>query len=183
MRKTSVKDHTLCAMMAAVLCLLCPIAVPVGAVPVSLTNFVIFLMLYLLGIRKTLTAYIVYWVLGAVGMPVFSGFQGGVGKLFGPTGGFLLGFAWMIPVAGKIMECGSRKPLPAAVGMVLGMLIDYALGTVWFSFQTSTHFGQALAICVLPFLAVDVLKIVAALSLGSALRPVLLRAGICCFEN
>ena len=90
--KTNVREMALIALMAAVTCILGPLSVPIGVVPISLTNFAIYLAIYVLGCRRGTISYIVYLLLGLVGLPVFSGFSSGVGKLFGPTGGYLIGF-------------------------------------------------------------------------------------------
>ena len=80
------------ALMAAVTCVLAPMAIPIGPVPISLTNLAIYLSLYLLGWKWGTASYVVYMLIGMVGVPVFSGFTGGLGKLAGPTGGYIIGF-------------------------------------------------------------------------------------------
>ena len=84
------------ALMAAVTCILAPMSIPIGPVPISLTNLAIYLSLYLLGWKWGTVSYLVYVVIGAVGVPVFSGFTGGLGKLAGPTGGYIAGRARII---------------------------------------------------------------------------------------
>ena len=85
----NLKDMVLMALFAALTCVLAPLAVPIGPVPISLTNLVIYFSLYVLGWQRATITYIVYLLLGLVGLPVFSGFEGGVGKVAGPTGGLL----------------------------------------------------------------------------------------------
>ena len=125
-----------------------------------------------LGIPKST----VYLLLGAVGMPVFSGFQGGLAKLAGPTGGYLAGFWLMILVAGIIMEKGKRNLLVTILGMLVGVAIDYAVGTAWFVFQTESTVVHALDVCVYPFIPFDVAKIVIAVLLGSVVYKGLQKA-------
>jgi len=96
----NLKDMVLMALFAALTCVLAPLAVPIGPVPISLTNLVIYFSLYVLGWQRATITYIVYLLLGLVGLPVFSGFEGGVGKVAGPTGGYLIGFIFMAIVCG-----------------------------------------------------------------------------------
>ena len=166
MKKSTVFNMTSCALMAALMCVLCPVSVPIGPIPISLSILVILLTVYVLGTWRALVSYTVYLLLGAVGMPVFSGFQGGLAKLAGPTGGYLAGFWLMILVAGIIMEKGKRNLLVTILGMLVGVAIDYAVGTAWFVFQTESTVVHALDVCVYPFIPFDVAKIVIAVLLG-----------------
>lgn len=176
MKKSTVFNMTSCALMAALMCVLCPMSLPIGPIPISLSVFVILLTVYVLGTWRALVSYTVYLLLGAVGMPVFSGFQGGLAKLAGPTGGYLAGFWLMILVAGIIMEKGKRNLLVTILGMLVGVAIDYAVGTAWFVFQTESTVVHALDVCVYPFIPFDVAKIVIAVLLGSVVYQGLQRA-------
>ncbi len=176
MKKSTVFNMTSCALMAALMCVLCPVSVPIGPIPISLSILVILLTVYVLGTWRALVSYTVYLLLGAVGMPVFSGFQGGLAKLAGPTGGYLAGFWLMILVAGIIMENGKRNLLVTILGMLVGVAIDYAVGTAWFVFQTESTVVHALDVCVYPFIPFDVAKIVIAVLLGSVVYQGLQRA-------
>lgn len=176
MKKSTVFNMTSCALMAALMCVLCPVSVPIGPIPISLSILVILLTVYVLGTWRALVSYTVYLLLGAVGMPVFSGFQGGLAKLAGPTGGYLAGFWLMILVAGIIMEKGKRNLLVTILGMLVGVAIDYAVGTAWFAFQTESTVVHALDVCVYPFIPFDVAKIVIAVLLGSVVYKGLQRA-------
>ena len=93
-RNSNVYKMCACAVMTALMAALCPLSVPIGPIPVSLSVLVILIAVYLLGTRSALISYCVYMLLGAAGMPVFSGFQGGLIKLTGPTGGYLIGFVF-----------------------------------------------------------------------------------------
>lgn len=176
MKKSTVFNMTSCALMAALMCVLCPMSVPIGPIPISLSILVILLTVYVLGTWRALVSYTVYLLLGAVGMPVFSGFQGGLAKLAGPTGGYLAGFWLMILVAGIIMEKGKRNLLVTILGMLVGVAIDYAVGTAWFVFQTESTVVHALDVCVYPFIPFDVAKIVIAVLLGSVVYKGLQKA-------
>lgn len=176
MKKSTVFNMTSCALMAALMCVLCPVSVPIGPIPISLSILVILLTVYILGTWRALVSYTVYLLLGAVGMPVFSGFQGGLAKLAGPTGGYLAGFWLMILVAGIIMEKGKRNLLLTILGMLVGVAIDYAVGTAWFVFQTESTVVHALDVCVYPFIPFDAAKIVIAVLLGSVVYKGLQKA-------
>ena len=176
MKKSAIFNMTSCALMAALMCVLCPVSVPIGPIPISLSILVILLTVFVLGTWRALVSYTVYLLLGAVGMPVFSGFQGGLAKLAGPTGGYLAGFWLMILVAGLIMEKGKRNLLITVLGMLVGVAVDYAVGTAWFVFQTESTVAHALDVCVYPFIPFDVAKIVVAVLLGSVVYKGLQKA-------
>ena len=139
--KNNIRSITETALMAAALCILGPLSVPIGPVPISLTNFTIYLFLYLLDTKQVSIAYLVYMLLGLVGLPVFSGYTGGVPKLFGPTGGYLIGF------------------LPMAVA-----------GGAWLAYSTKMGFAAAFAAGVIPFILIDLCKIVVCAILGPVLK-------------
>ncbi|MBQ9504050.1 MAG: biotin transporter BioY [Lachnospiraceae bacterium] len=166
----NLKQLTTAAIMAAIMCILGPLSVPIGPVPVSLTVLFVFFAIYLLGTRLGLISYIIYLLLGLVGLPVFSGFAGGPAKLFGPTGGYLIGFIPVCIVSGLIIEKAAGKWFVEFAGMVLGLLILYAFGTAWLAFQAHISFGQALAAGVIPFIVFDIIKLVIAMLLGRTLR-------------
>lgn len=170
------KRITTCALMTALLCILAPLSVPIGPVPISLTNLVLYLSLFVMGTWDSLISCAIYLLLGAVGLPVFSGYSGGLAKLAGPTGGYLVGFLFMIVIAGPIMEKFERKIVPTFLGMVVGTAVEYALGTAWFVFQADATWAYALSVCVYPFIPFDLGKMVIGISLGKAVRYGLVRS-------
>lgn len=177
-KKNTIYEITTCALFAAVMCILGPLSVPIGPIPISLTNFVIYIALYVLATRGTTISYIVYLLLGAFGLPVFSGYAGGLGKLAGPTGGYLIGFIFMILISGIALELSKANVFISAVGMVLGTLVAYAFGTAWFVYQMQCELSYALSVCVYPFIPFDLGKIVIATIIGKAVRIALLKAGL-----
>lgn len=168
---------TVAALMAAVMCVLGPVSVPIGAVPISLTNLVICFAAWLLGAKFGTLSVLVYLMLGAVGLPVFSGYSGGLAKLAGPTGGYLVGFLPMAFLSGWIIEKTKRRPVPSGLGLVLGIAVSYALGTAWFVAQTGSALGHALAVCVYPFIAFDLAKVAVTVLAGGVVRKRLAQAG------
>ena len=156
---TSRSTHTYAmvttAFMAAVTCILAPLSIPIGPVPISLTNLAIYLSLYLL--------------IGLAGLPVFSGFSGRIGKLAGPTGGYIIGFIPMAIIAGIIID-HFRKRWIQLLGMILGTAVCYVFGTAWFCMQAGYTVSAALAVCVIPFIPGDLVKMVIALTIGPVIR-------------
>jgi biotin transport system substrate-specific component len=177
-QKTTIYQLTTCALMAALMCILGPMSVPIGLVPVSLTNLVIYLAVYLLGTKGACISYLVYMLLGAAGMPVFSGYAGGLAKLAGPTGGYLVGFIFMALISGVVMEKSNSNTVITVIGMIVGGAVNYLFGTIWFVFQMECTVGYALTACVLPFIPFDLAKIAIATVLGKAIRSALEKANL-----
>lgn len=169
MSKHGVRAWVMPALMTSLLCVLSPIAIPVGVVPVSLSTLMLFLMLYLLPRRQAVVATGVYLFLGLIGLPVFSGYTGGVGKLIGPTGGYLLGYVPLVAVTGVFMA-RSEKRMVHVLGMVAGESVLYVFGTVWFCYQAGVTPASALMVCVYPFLPLEAVKIALAVMLGPVLQ-------------
>lgn len=176
MKKTNLYTLTACALMAALLCVLGPMTVPIGPIPITMANFILYLTVYLLGMKGALITTVVYLLLGAVGMPVFSNFQGGLAKLVGPTGGFLIGDLFVCLVGGYIIDRFRKNDFICFTGLVLATAVLYTFGAVWFVFLMKTTIAQALSVCVVPFIPLDLGKIVAAVVFGKLLRAALSRA-------
>ena len=176
-REKKVYMMTMTGVMAAITSVLAPLALPVGPVPVTLVNLVIYLSLYLLGGRLASISCLIYILLGLAGMPVFAGFTGGAGKLLGPTGGYILGYLVMAVVSGVFVDRFSSRILHG-MGMIIGTALCYGLGTAWYCFSAQTTPAAALALCVFPFIPGDVIKIGAALTLGPILRERLEKVGL-----
>ncbi len=165
------------AVMTAVICVLAPLSIPIGPVPISFTNLAIFLSLYLIGWKMSTISCITYILIGMVGIPVFSGFTGGIGKLLGPTGGYIIGFIFMAILSGLIID-KFRNPAIQFLGLLAGTAVCYALGTAWFCLEASSTLNSALALCVFPFIPADLLKIIIAMILGPKLQERLVQSGL-----
>jgi biotin transport system substrate-specific component len=109
-------------------------------------------------------------LLGVVGLPIFSGFQGGIGKLLGPTGGYILGYFFLVFIAGFISEKGKGKRLWYAIGMVIGTALLYAFGTIWLAKQLNMTFAAALAVGVIPYIIGDVVKMAICLIIAPEIK-------------
>lgn len=193
MRTKSIADTrrlTLCAVMAAVMCVLAPISIPIGPVSITGGTLAIYLTVYLLGSVWGAASTLVYLLVGMVGLPVFSNYMGGINRLAGPTGGYLIGYLPMALLAGAVVEFSLRKfkdqgSTGTAIALVLqflGMVAAtatlYAFGTAWYCLQAGVELQAALAACVIPFIPCDLIKMAVALVVGVPVRRGLERAGL-----
>ena len=160
------------AMFAALIAVCSILSIPIGSVPITLQTFAVCLTAAMLGWKRGTLSVLIYILLGTVGLPVFAGLKGGLGVLIGPTGGYIIGFLPAAVLIGFIAEKTGRKVLPLALGMMAGVLICYAVGTVWFMAVTGRGLGEALALCIVPFLIPDALKIAAAMILSNRLYKI-----------
>ena len=188
--KIDTRQLTLCAVMAAVMCVIAPISLPIGPIAVTGGTLTIFLTAYLLGPWRGLAATAVYLLAGFVGLPVFSSYMGGAGRLIGPTGGYLVGYLPMMLLAGLAAELslrhfggrGKKGQVLALslsfLGMVLATAVLYAFGTAWYCVQAGADLQTALAACVLPFIPFDLMKMALALLIGIPVRRRLEQAGL-----
>ena len=166
------KRLVLIAMVTAITCILAPFSVPIpiSPVPVSLTNLVLLISVYVLGWKDAAVSFLIYLLIGAAGLPVFSGFAGGLGKIAGPTGGYLVGFIFMTVIAGIFVERFPDNRSLIVIGMALSTAVAYIFGTAWLAFQMEIPFAAALSIGVLPYLPGDTAKIILAVVTGPVLR-------------
>lgn len=174
----TVQQIAVIGVMTAITCILAPLSVPIGPVPISLTNLAIYFSLYVLGTKEGTISYLVYLLIGLIGVPVFSGFTSGPEKLFGPTGGYLIGFIPMAILAGIFIDKFISNHILCLTGMILGTIICYALGTAWLSYQANMDFRAALFAGVIPFIPGDLIKIMLAMLAGPQIRKQLIRAGL-----
>lgn len=170
----------LIGLMAAITCIIGPFSIPLpfNLVPISLTNLVICFTMYILGMKKGTISYCIYLLLGLVGLPVFSGFTGGAGKLLGPTGGYLIGFIFLALISGFFIDKWGNNMLLCMTGMIVGEAVMYLFGTAWLAYQAHMSFGAALWAGVIPFLPGDFIKIVLAMIVGPQIRNRLKKAGM-----
>ena len=170
-QKIKTKQMVLIALMTAVTCVLGPLSIPLpfSPVPISLTNFAIFLAIFVLGMKNGTISFVIYLLLGAVGVPVFSSFRGGLQVLAGPTGGYLIGFIFLALIMGFALDHFDRKLVPTIIGMIIGMVVCYAFGTVWLAKLLSLSFKEGLMMGVIPYLPGDAAKIIIAAIVGPKL--------------
>ena len=165
--KNKVQNLTLTALMSAVLCIIGPFVIPIGIVPMSLTNMVIYLAVLLLDKKRATISVAIYLLIGFVGLPVFAGYTGGAGKLLGPTGGYLIGYLALSWMAGIVLEKSEKLEVLA---LILGTISLYLIGTAWLVMQSKLTFVSALTVGVLPFVIPDIVKIMVAVALGKSIK-------------
>ena len=173
----SINDLTLIALFTAVIAVCSWISIP-AAVPFTLQTFAVFLTAGLLGGKRGTITVIVYILLGAIGVPVFSGFTGGIGHLLGPTGGYIIGFIFSAIVMWFAENRFGKSLRVLAASMIVGLIVCYAFGTAWFMTVYTRESGAiglmtALGWCVFPYIIPDAVKIAVAVILCRRLRPVL----------
>lgn len=172
--KITTKELVFTALMAVIIAVCSWISIPT-TVPFTLQTFGVFMAVGLLGGKKGTISVLVYILLGAVGVPVFAGFSGGVGVLFGTTGGYIVGFLlsglvyWAMTAA-----FGEKLPI-MIIAMVLGLIVCYAFGTAWFMIVYAKNTAPiglmtALGWCVFPFIIPDCIKIALAVVLTKQLK-------------
>ncbi|MGI6265037.1 MAG: biotin transporter BioY [Acutalibacteraceae bacterium] len=160
-------DMAYVAMFAALIAVCSWISIPTQ-VPFTLQTFAVFCAVGLLGGKRGTLAILVYLLLGAVGVPVFAGFSGGMGVLLGTTGGYLIGFLFTALAYWLIVKLLGKKWWSQLIAMAAGLIVCYTFGTAWFMIvyaRTAGAIGLATALgwCVVPFILPDLLKIAAAL--------------------
>lgn len=166
MKNSKTRNLVLCAMCAAITCVLAPISVPIGPVPISLCTFAVMLAGVLLGAKFGFISQLVYVLLGAVGVPVFAGYSAGVGVIAGMTGGYIVAYPILALIIGLIYwkfgreKKGKTKILWMFIAMIIGTVVLYAFGTAWFCVVSGMGLGEAMGLCVIPFLPGDFLKMV-----------------------
>ncbi|HHT57090.1 biotin transporter BioY [Herbinix luporum] len=180
----STKSLIITAMFTSIICVLSQIIIPIQPIPFSLSLLAIFLTGALLEPRYAFLSTLAYLLLGAFGLPVFAGFKGGINILTGMTGGFLMAYPLMAFITSLFYQISlklkstsswnklNHKTLPA-LGMVISLFICYLIGSLWFSYVADTTISYALTVCVIPFIAFDLLKIIMALSAAMAIKRVL----------
>jgi len=174
MKQKSISTHDLCiiAAFAAIIAVLAQIIIPMPfLVPMTLQTFAITLAGVILGAKKGTISTLLYVLIGAVGAPVFAGFSGGLGTVFGPTGGFIMSFPLLALSAGIGAEKNNKLWLWG--GIITGIVINYICGVVYYSIITSNDLITSFTACVLFFIPTDILKILIAGLLGIKIRSLI----------
>ena len=167
-------DLVYIAVFAVVMAVCSWISIP-AQVPVTLQTFGVFMAVGVLGGKRGTLAVLVYVLLGAVGVPVFAGFSGGIGALLGNAGGYIIGFIFSALVMWAIEHVFGRKPVVQIISMIVGLIVCYAFGTAWFMFAYTRSTGPVglmavLGWCVFPFIIPDLIKIALAYVLSGKVR-------------
>lgn len=166
MSNRKIKDIVLISLFSAIIVVCSFITIP-AAIPFTLQTFAVFLCLNILGAKKGIISILIYIFIGVVGLPVFSGFNGGIGALLNVTGGYIVGFifsALIFWVITSVFNKKSRKIINL-IASFMGLIVCYIFGTLWYILLfikngEAINFISAFTICVLPFIIPDILKIV-----------------------
>lgn len=169
--KLSLKDLIVCGIFAAVIAVLAQIsiALPFSPIPFTMQVFGVCLVATILGAKKGFVTLMVYILLGAIGIPVFAAYSSGPTVLFGKTGGFILAFPLMVFVIGYISE--KYKKIHYVMGaMIVSLILCYGIGTVYFSFITKIPVQKAIVFTVIPYVPLDLVKVIMASLIGVQVR-------------
>lgn len=173
-QKLKTSDLTRISMFTAILAICAWIIIP-STIPFTMQTFGIFLTMGVLGGKRGTLAVLSYLLLGLIGVPVFSGFTGGIGRLIGPTGGYIVGFLFTALVMWAMERLWGNYRWTLSLSMIIGLVICYAFGTAWFLFLSASStgivgVGTALTLCVLPYIIPDFIKMLLALILCKRLK-------------
>jgi len=171
MKNSKIFIMLLCALFAALSAVTAQIILPIGPVPISFTHVSIFIAAGLLGARYGTLSQLVYILLGAMGVPVFAGFMGGMGIITGPTGGFIVGYIGCAFVVGTLISRFGTSYKVLFPAMYAGWITSYAFGIPWLMHITGMNLTAALLSCV-PFLPGDLLKTIISAVVINRLHPV-----------
>ena len=174
---SKVLDLVYIAIGAALIAICSWISIPT-AVPFTLQTFAVFFVLLALGGERGTLATLVYVLLGAVGVPVFAGFSGGIGVLLGNTGGYIIGFLFTGLIYILFTKFFKKNIVMKVVVLVLGLAVCYAFGTAWFMHVYMKSSGEVglltvLGWCVFPFIIPDLLKLALAVVISKRIEPVI----------
>lgn len=176
--KNSVFPMILTAFCAAIIAVLAQIIIPLPLIPITGQTLAIGLVVTILGLKHGTYAVLLYILLGAIGLPVFQSFTGGLGVLFGPTGGYIVGFIPTALVIGFYLKITRLTFTHALIANILGMLVTLAFGAVWLKYLAELSWTAALLSGIVPFLIVGVIKSILAAWVGVIVRQRLEQANI-----
>lgn len=165
--KNRIKIYVLISLFTALTAVCSFVTIP-SAIPFTLQTFGVFVTLLMLGGKYGTNSVCLYIIAGIVGVPVFSGFSGGLGHLLGATGGYITGFILICLFYWLITSLFGKKLFIKAIGLTVGLFLCYLFGTLWYTSVfvgtlTLKSFADSFIICVLPFLIPDFIKIAVAL--------------------
>lgn len=185
MKQTKIRDLAYIAVFTAIIAVLAQISIPMpGGVPFTLQTLAVPLAGVVLGPKRGTLSALLYILLGFVGVPVFTGFTGGPGHILGVTGGFIIAFPLMALLAGwgilyyDRQNGRARGWIVLYASLIAATLVAYLIGMIWFSVSTKGSMAEAFALCVLPFIVTDIVKIAVTGGLGVLLRRTLIKAHI-----
>ncbi len=170
MKKGSTYQYVLAAFGAAIIAVLAQVTIPLPLIPITGQTLAVGIVVTILGTRLGTISVLLYILLGAVGLPVFSGMSGGLGVLVGPTGGYIVGFLVTAIIMGLYLDQFGITFVHAIIANIIGMIITLAFGTVWLKIVAEYTWTAAFMGGVAPFIVVGIVKAVLAAWIGVIVR-------------
>ena len=176
-KKMKTLDLIYIAIGAALITVCSWISIPM-TVPFTLQTFAVFATLLILGGYRGTVATVVYVLMGAIGLPVFAGFSGGLAIILGNTGGYILGFIFIGLIYATSIRLFGEKIYVELSALLTGLVVCYAFGTAWFMHVYMRHTGTVglmtvLSWCVFPFVIPDLLKMALAFAVSRRVRSII----------
>jgi len=175
MKQSNLHYLVITALFTAFIAIFSQVIIPLPLVPITGQTLAIGIVATILGRKYGTLSVLIYLFVGAVGVPVFAGMSGGIGKLLGPTGGFLIGFIPTAYVIGLFIENTKLCFRNALIANLIGMCITLSFGTVWLKISGSLTWSASIAAGVTPFLLVGILKAALASYIAVLVRRRLLK--------
>ena len=177
--KLSIRDISVAATFTALTAVMSQISIPLPfcPVPITLQIFAIYLSSIILGSRLATLSQIIYLLLGAVGVPVFSHFSGGFQSIVGPTGGFLISFPIVAFIVGKISE-KDMGIISLSLGLIISLIFCYSIGVLQLSFVTKMPIKKSIMVGAVPFIPLDIVKIFIAYLIGIKVKISLIKSNL-----
>lgn len=170
MRDKKLKQLIINALFAVIIAILAQITIPIGPIPLTGQTFAVGLAATILGARNATISVAVYIVLGAIGIPVFAGMAAGLGIIFGPTGGFIIGFLFNAYITGYIIEKTNFGMAYAIFANILGSFVTLLFGAIWLKISGDLSWSTAFTAGAVPFIIPGILKATLAALAGIGIR-------------
>ena len=171
MTNKKIKQLVVDAMFIALLVVSSFISIPINQIPYTLQTLVVFIILLTLPLKDSILVFVIYLIMGLIGLPVFSGFTSGIT----PTLGFIIGFI-ILPIIYKILNIIIKiknQNILNIINLFICLLILNVIGTIFYMFIMNLDFLSSLLICVVPFILIDVIKILASILITNRIKPIL----------
>ena len=181
--KLTTKNYAIVAFCTAIIAVLSQISIPIPVIPLTMQTLAIGFIATILPWRQSVATTALYISIGAIGMPIYANFTGGLGILFGPTGGFLLSFLVMAFVISFYLSTFGYSRWHAILANFIGMLINLIIGTVWLKYYLKLNWGDAFVSGFVPFFIIGIIKSLLAASIGLTIRRRLLQAKLMSLEE
>ncbi|TQE92190.1 biotin transporter BioY [Ureibacillus terrenus] len=178
MKSAKTYGLVLTAFGAAIISVLAQITIPLPLVPITGQTLAIGLIVTILGFKYGTLSVLVYCLLGAIGLPVFTGFSGGLSTLVGPTGGYIIGFIPTALFMSWYLNKFGYTYVHGLIANVLGMMLTLAFGTIWLKFVADMSFLAAFMAGAAPFILLEAVKGCIAAWVGILVRNRLMDANV-----